>query len=148
MLYLSFSSGYFYSPESDPPHKIMRYWFYYSIWLGLSFRSDRICHVEMIYWRCTSFEKAFRRGQPLNILYDSQGRADTGLTSSLKIDEIDKSISSIQDSKSQKRDFSHFSGAKVCYSNGKVRFENFMHVQWSEENFLKGNVGEKRRLRF
>ena len=21
----------FYSPESDPPHKIMRYWFYYSI---------------------------------------------------------------------------------------------------------------------
>ena len=21
----------FYSPESDPPHRIMRYWFYYSI---------------------------------------------------------------------------------------------------------------------
>ena len=27
-------SGDFYSPESDPPHKIMRYWLYYSIWLG------------------------------------------------------------------------------------------------------------------
>jgi len=41
-------SGDFYSPESDPPHKIMRYWFYYSIWLGFSFASVRICQVEMI----------------------------------------------------------------------------------------------------
>jgi len=53
--------------------------------------------------------------------------------SSLKIDEIDKSISSIQASKSQKRDFRHFSEAKVCYSIGNVRFENFMHMEWSEE---------------
>ena len=60
-----------------------------------------------------------------------------------KIVEIDKSISSIQASKSQKRDFRHFSGAKVCYSNGNVRFENFMHMQWSEEKFLKGIVGDK-----
>ena len=29
--YLKSCSGDFYSPESDPPHKIMRYWFYYSI---------------------------------------------------------------------------------------------------------------------
>ena len=29
--YLESCSGDFYSPESDPPHKIMRYWFYYSI---------------------------------------------------------------------------------------------------------------------
>ena len=28
-----------------------------------------------LYWRCTSFEKAFRRGRPLNILHDSKGRA-------------------------------------------------------------------------
>jgi len=42
----------------------------------------------------------------------------------------------------------HFSGAKMCYSHGNVRFENFMHMQWSEEKFLKGIVGDKRRLRF
>ena len=29
--YLKSCSRDFYSPESDPPHKIMRYWFYYSI---------------------------------------------------------------------------------------------------------------------
>jgi len=68
--------------------------------------------------------------------------------SSLKIDEIDKSISSIQASKSQKRDSRHFSGAKVCYSNGNVRFENFMHVEWNEEKLLKDILGDKRRLRF
>jgi len=71
-----------------------------------------------------------------------------GSTSSLKIDEIDKSILSIQAWKSQKRDFRHFSGSKVCYSNGNVRFENFMHIEWSEAKFLKGIVGDKRRLRF
>ena len=32
--------------------------------------------------------------------------------------------------------------------NGNVRFENFMHMEWSEEKFLKGIVGDKRRLRF
>ena len=69
---------------------------------------------------------------------------ETVLTSSLKIDEIDKSISLIQASKSQKRDFRHFSGAKVCYSNRNVRFENFMHIEWSEENFLKGFCGWKK----
>jgi len=47
-----------------------------------------------------------------------------------------------------KRDFRHFSGAKECYSNGNVRFENFMHTEWSEENFLKRIVGGKRRLHF
>jgi len=65
--------------------------------------------------------------------------------SSLKIDEIDKSILSIQASKSQKQDFRHFSGAKVCYSNGNVRFENFMHMEWSEKKFLKGIMCDKRR---
>jgi len=45
-------SGDFYSPESDPPHKIMRYWVYYS---------TQFCSV------CISFEKAFWRGRPLNI---------------------------------------------------------------------------------
>jgi len=35
--YRYLNSGDFYSPESDPPHKTMHYWFYYSIWLGFSF---------------------------------------------------------------------------------------------------------------
>jgi len=36
--------------QSDPPHKIMRYWFYYLIWLGFSFPLDHGI-VEMI---CTT----------------------------------------------------------------------------------------------
>jgi len=58
------------------------------------------------------------------------------------------SISSIQASKSQKRDFRHFSGAKVCFSNGNVKFENFMQMEWIEEKFLKGIMGDQTRLRF
>jgi len=57
--------------------------------------------------------------------------------SSLKIDKIDMSISWIQVSKSQKRDFRHFSGANVCYSNGNVKFKNFMQTKWREEKFLR-----------
>jgi len=49
--YLKLCSGDFYSPKSDPPHNIMRYWFYYSIWLGFSFPPDRAGLVEMI---CTT----------------------------------------------------------------------------------------------
>jgi len=49
--YLKSCSGDFYSPESDPPHKIMRYCFYYSIWLGFSFPPDHAGLVEMI---CTT----------------------------------------------------------------------------------------------
>ena len=40
--------GDFYSPESDPPHKNMRYWVYYSTQLFSGFRADRICQTEMI----------------------------------------------------------------------------------------------------
>jgi len=50
----------------------------------------------------------------------------------------------IQASKSQKREIIHFSGAKVCYSHGNVRFENFMHIELSEEKFLKGIMGDKK----
>jgi len=46
--YLKSCSGDFYSPESDPPHKILRYWVYYSTQLSFGFRSDRICQSEMI----------------------------------------------------------------------------------------------------
>jgi len=38
----------FYSQESDPPHKIMRYGVYYSAQLCFGFPSDRICQEEMI----------------------------------------------------------------------------------------------------
>jgi len=41
----------FYSPESDPLHKIMRYWFYYTVLLGSSFRKDHASLTEMI---CTT----------------------------------------------------------------------------------------------
>ena len=41
-------SGDFYSPESDPPHKIMRYWVYYSTQLCFWFPADRIRQAEMI----------------------------------------------------------------------------------------------------
>jgi len=46
--YLKSCSGDFYSLESDPPHKIMRYWIYYSTQLCFGFPPDRICQVEMI----------------------------------------------------------------------------------------------------
>ena len=38
----------FYSPESDPPHKIMCYDVYYSTQLSFLFPPDRISQVEMI----------------------------------------------------------------------------------------------------
>jgi len=70
--YLKSCSRKFYSPESDPPHKIMRYDVYYSTQLCCSFPSDRnLSHGNDLYWRCTSFEKAFRQGWALNILHDS-----------------------------------------------------------------------------
>jgi len=46
--YIKSCSGDFYSPESDPPHKIMRYWVYYSTQFSFGFPPDKICQVEMI----------------------------------------------------------------------------------------------------
>jgi len=46
--YLKSCSGDFYSPESDPPHKSMRYDVYSSIQLSFWFHTDRIRHEEMI----------------------------------------------------------------------------------------------------
>ena len=46
--YVKSYSGDFYSPESDPPHKIMRCWVYYSTQLCFRFPPDRICQAEMI----------------------------------------------------------------------------------------------------
>ena len=70
--YLKSCSRRFYSPESDPPHKIMRYDVYYSTQLCCWFPPDRnLSGGNDLYWRCTRFEKAFRRGRALNILHDS-----------------------------------------------------------------------------
>jgi len=41
----------FYSSESDPPHKIMLYWFYYSAQLAFSFPPDQNGRLEMF---CTT----------------------------------------------------------------------------------------------
>jgi len=46
--YIKSCSRDLYSPESDPPHKIIRYWVYYSTQLVFGFPPDRICQVEMI----------------------------------------------------------------------------------------------------
>jgi len=46
--YLKSCSEDFYSPESDPQHKIIRYWDYYSTQLSFGFPPDRICQAEMI----------------------------------------------------------------------------------------------------
>ena len=59
-----------------------------------------------------------------------------------------QSISSMQASKLQKRDFRDFFDAKVCSSNRNIKFENFMRTEWREEKFLKGSVGDKSGLRF
>ena len=69
--YIKSCSGDFYSPESDPPHKIMRYWVYYSTQLCLGFPLIEPSGGNDLCGRCTSFEKAFRRGRPLNISHDS-----------------------------------------------------------------------------
>jgi len=45
--YTKSCSGDFYSPESDPPHKIMQYCVYYSTQLVFGFPPDRICHIPM-----------------------------------------------------------------------------------------------------
>jgi len=63
----------FYSPESDPPHKIMRYDIYYSTQLSCWFPPHtNLSGGNDLYWRCTSFENAFRRGRPLNFLHESK----------------------------------------------------------------------------
>jgi len=60
----------FYSPESDPLHKNMRYDVYYTTQLCFWFPPDRnLAGGNYLYCRCTSFEKAFRRSRPLNILH-------------------------------------------------------------------------------
>jgi len=63
--YLKSCSGDFYSPESDPPHKIMRYLFYYSIRLGFSFQEDHAGLIQMICTTVVPVWKGISVGQPL-----------------------------------------------------------------------------------
>jgi len=70
--YLKSFSRDFYSPESDPPHNIMRYWFYYSIWLGFSFQPDHAGLVEMIFTTVVPISKGhLGGGSPYIFLHDS-----------------------------------------------------------------------------
>jgi len=62
-------SGDFNSPESDPPHKIMRYWFYYSIWMGFSFSTDHAGLVEMICTTDVPLSKGHLGGPALKYFY-------------------------------------------------------------------------------
>jgi len=66
----------------------------------------------------------------------------------LKSTKLLKSNSSIQASKSQKRDFRDFSEIIVFYSNRNVKFKKFMNSEWREEKFWKGILGDKMRLCF
>ena len=65
---LQIAENYRIDPTNSQPHlahKIMRPWFYYSI------KGQNLSVLNDLYWQCTSFEKAFGRGGPLNILHDS-----------------------------------------------------------------------------
>ena len=62
-------SGDFYSPESDPTHKIMLYLFYYSIWLGFYFHK-----TMLVLWKCFvpqfyQFRRGISGGPALKYLY-------------------------------------------------------------------------------
>ena len=65
----------FYSPESDPLHKIMLYWFYYSTWLATSFPPNQNDWAEIF---CTTEVPAPKghvgRTSPSKKLHYSQGR--------------------------------------------------------------------------
>ena len=65
--YLKSSSEIFILPESDPPHKIMRYWFYYSILLNLRFQFVRVCHFQIICIGGVLISKGISAGPALNI---------------------------------------------------------------------------------
>jgi len=68
--YLKSCSRDFYSPESDPPHKIMRYCVYDSIWLDFSFFSpDHAGLVEMICTTVVPVSKGHLGGPALGCFY-------------------------------------------------------------------------------
>jgi len=39
-----------------------------------------------------------------------------------------------------------FSPAKVFFRTQNFKSQNFMHIEWSEEKFLKGSVGHQIKL--
>jgi len=59
----------FHCPGSDPPHKIMRYWFYYSTQLGFWFPPDHTGLVEMICIGGVSLKKGISAGLALQYFY-------------------------------------------------------------------------------
>ena len=59
----------FYSSESDPPHKIMQYWFYYSTQLGFWYPPDHAGLVEMICIGGVPLKKGLSAGPALKYFY-------------------------------------------------------------------------------
>ena len=68
--YLKSCSGDFYCQESDPPHKIMRYWLYYSICWFFHFQLTESVSWNDLYWLCTS-KKFLLVGAGHKLLHDS-----------------------------------------------------------------------------
>jgi len=64
----------------------------------------------------------------------------------MKIDEIDISIYRFRP-QSRKNAISDISLGQKCVIVN-VKFENSIHMEWSEEKFSTGIVGDKTRLRF
>jgi len=65
--YLKSCSGYFNSPESDPLHKIMRYWLYYSICWFLHFQMTESVRWKWFVLAVYQLKIASRRGRTLII---------------------------------------------------------------------------------
>jgi len=65
--YLKSCSGDFYSQESDPPHKIMRYWLYYSICWFFHFHLTESVRWKWFVLAVYHLKIASRRGRTLII---------------------------------------------------------------------------------
>jgi len=59
----------FYSPESDPPHKIMRYWFYYSISWVFNFYLTTLVRWKWFVPQLYHFRRGISGGAALKYFY-------------------------------------------------------------------------------
>ena len=66
--YLKSCSGDFYSPESDPPHKIMRYWFYSSISWFFHFHQTTLARWKWFVPQLYHFRRGISGGPALQYL--------------------------------------------------------------------------------
>ena len=64
-------------PEFDPPHKIMRYWFYYSTQLGLHFRLINMIRQKYFVPPLYQFRRSISEGPALKY-FDTIHRGGRG----------------------------------------------------------------------